>query len=98
VGTFEVVEKTLNGYLARKEADRCLWCDYRRFTVELDFEGCKECGYCLKVCSMGVFGQGSSFNARGYRPLEVKNPENCVGCMKCFFSCPDFCIEIKGAE
>jgi thioredoxin reductase/NAD-dependent dihydropyrimidine dehydrogenase PreA subunit len=98
VGTFEVVEKTLNGYLARKEADRCLWCDYRQFTVELDFEGCKECGYCLKVCSMAVFGPGSSFNARGYRPLEVKNPENCVGCMKCFFSCPDFCIEIKGAE
>ena len=98
VGTFEVVEKTLNGYLARKEADRCLWCDYRQFTVELDFEGCKECGYCREVCHMGVFGPGSSFNAKGYRPLEVKNPGNCVGCMKCFYSCPDFCIEIKGAE
>ncbi len=97
-GTFEVVEKTLNGYLARKEADRCLWCDYRQFTVELDFEACKECGYCREVCHMGVFGQGTRFNAKGYRPLEVKNPDSCVGCMKCFWSCPDFCIEIKGAE
>lgn len=97
-GNFEVVEKTLNGYLARKEADRCLWCDYRQFTVELDIEGCKECGYCAKVCKMGVFAQGSGFNAKGYRPFEVKNPMNCVGCMKCFYNCPDFCIDIKGVE
>ncbi|MHB8835053.1 MAG: FAD-dependent oxidoreductase [Candidatus Methylomirabilia bacterium] len=97
-GNFEVVEKTLNGYLARKEADRCLWCDYRRFIVDLDGEGCKECGYCVKVCSMGVFAAGNKFNAKGYRAFEVKHPENCVGCMKCFYNCPDFCIEIKGAE
>lgn len=95
---FNVVEKTLNPYLARKEADRCLWCDYRQFSVELDFEGCKECGYCRNVCHMDVFEPGTRFNARGYRPMEVKNPRNCVGCMKCFYSCPDFCIEIKGAE
>lgn len=97
-GNFEVVEKTLNGYLARKESDRCLWCDYRQFNVELDFEGCKECGYCMKVCKMGVFSQGPRFNAKGYRSFEVKNPRNCVGCMKCFYNCPDFCIEIKGVE
>lgn len=97
-GNFEVVEKTLNSYLARKEADRCLWCDQRLFTVDLDFESCKECGYCMKICKMGVFARGEQFNAKGYRPYEAKNPENCVGCMKCFYGCPDFCIEIKGAE
>jgi len=95
---FNVVEKTLNPFLARKEADRCLWCDYRQFTVDLDFEGCKECGYCRNVCRMEVFAPGTRFNAKGYRPMEVKNPKNCVGCMKCFYSCPDFCIEIKGVE
>jgi formate dehydrogenase (NADP+) beta subunit len=98
VNNFAVVEKTLNPFLARKEADRCLWCDYRSFNVELDFEGCKECGYCKNVCSMDVFMPGKQFNTKGYRPFEVKNPQNCVGCMKCFYSCPDFCIEIKGAE
>ncbi len=97
-GNFDVVEKTLNGYLARKEADRCLWCDHRKFVVELDLEGCKECGYCAKVCKMGVFTQSSRFNIKGYCPFEVKEPQNCVGCMKCFYNCPDFCIEIKGAE
>ncbi|MCL4475753.1 MAG: FAD-dependent oxidoreductase [Nitrospirae bacterium] len=98
VNNFDVVEKTLNSFLARKEADRCLWCDYRQFDVELDFEGCKECGYCREVCHMDVFAQGSRFNAKGYRAYVVKNPQNCVGCMKCFYSCPDFCIEIKGVE
>ncbi|MCL5024035.1 MAG: FAD-dependent oxidoreductase, partial [Nitrospirae bacterium] len=98
VNNFEVVEKTLNDYLARKEADRCMWCDYRQFEVELDFEACKECGYCSEVCHMGVFAPGKRFNAKGYRPYEVVNPQNCVGCMNCFWSCPDFCIEIKEVE
>lgn len=98
VNNFDVVEKTLNSYSASKEADRCLSCDYRQFDVELDFEGCKECGYCLSVCHMDVFSPGARFNAKGYRALEVKHPANCVGCMKCFYSCPDFCMEIKGAE
>lgn len=98
INNFDVVEKTLNPYMARKEADRCLWCDYRQFVVELDFEACKECGYCREVCHMNVFDQGDGFNAKGYRPFVATNPQNCVGCMKCFYSCPDFCIEIKGAE
>lgn len=97
VNSFDVVEKTLNPNLASREAERCLSCDYRQFDVELDFEGCKECGYCLSVCHMDVFSPGARFNAKGYRAFEVKHPANCVGCMKCFYSCPDFCMEIKGA-
>jgi formate dehydrogenase beta subunit len=97
VNSFNVVEQTLNPYSASREAERCLSCDYRQFEVELDFEACKECGYCLSVCHMDVFSPGARFNTKGYRALEVKNPENCVGCMKCFYSCPDFCMEIKGA-
>ncbi|MEW6334895.1 MAG: FAD-dependent oxidoreductase [Thermodesulfobacteriota bacterium] len=95
VNSFDVVEKTLNPYTASREADRCLSCDYRQFDVELDFEGCKECGYCLHVCHMDVFTPGARFNAKGYRVFEARNPANCVGCMKCFYSCPDFCVEIK---
>jgi len=98
VNNFDMVEKTLNPYTASREAERCLSCDYRQFDVELDFEGCKECGYCLSVCHMDVFSPGARFNEKGYRALEVKHPANCVGCMKCFYSCPDFCMEIKGDD
>jgi NADPH-dependent glutamate synthase beta subunit-like oxidoreductase/NAD-dependent dihydropyrimidine dehydrogenase PreA subunit len=97
VNNFDVVESTLNPCSASREAGRCLSCDYRQFDVELDFEGCKECGYCLSVCHMDVFSPGTRYNEKGYRAFEVKQPANCVGCMKCFYSCPDFCLEIKGA-
>lgn len=97
VNNFDVVEKTLTPYSANREAERCLSCDYRQFEVALDFEACKECGYCLNVCHMDVFSPGTRYNEKGYRALEVKHPANCVGCMKCFYSCPDFCMEIKGA-
>jgi NAD-dependent dihydropyrimidine dehydrogenase PreA subunit len=70
----------------------------KEFIVQLDFEACKECGYCLDVCESDVFSPGSNFNAKGYRAMEVRNPQNCIGCMKCFYNCPDFCIEIKGVE
>ncbi|MEJ2183829.1 MAG: FAD-dependent oxidoreductase [Nitrospirota bacterium] len=95
---FEVVEQTLKDYVAREEARRCLSCDRREFEVLLDPEACKECGYCRAVCRMGVFEAGSEFNKKGYRPFKVVNPQNCVGCMKCFYTCPDFCIEVKGAN
>ena len=80
------------------ECSSCEKTKKKEFTVELDFEACKECGYCLDVCENEVFSPGSKFNPKGYRPMEVKNPENCIGCMKCFYNCPDFCITIKGVE
>ena len=95
---FDVVERTLNPHLTKQEANRCLSCDYRQFRIELDFEACKECGYCRKVCHMDVFAPEERFNAKGYRPMVVMNPQYCVGCMKCFYSCPDFCIDVEGVE
>ncbi len=66
-----------------------------KFEVELDYEACKECGYCRDVCKKEVFDQGDDFNVKGYRPMKARNQENCIGCMLCFYNCPDFCIEIK---
>ena len=81
----------------RAEASRCLSCDARKFDVVLNTERCKECGYCAEVCSVGAFRPRSTFNVKGYRPMEVKSSDHCVGCFKCFFSCPDFAIDIKEA-
>jgi len=69
--------------------------------VEVDFNGCKACGYCKEVCGMGIFNKSQSFNDRGYQPMEVTGSDRCVGCRKCFFICPDFSISIAkvgGAE
>ncbi|MBW1998121.1 MAG: FAD-dependent oxidoreductase [Deltaproteobacteria bacterium] len=92
---FEQVELGLSDEQIVSESNRCLSCDVRRFEVTLNTENCKECGYCAEVCGMGVFAPADFFNSKGYRPLVVKSSQWCCGCFKCFFSCPDFAIDIK---
>jgi formate dehydrogenase beta subunit len=91
---FDQVEKGLDEQAIDAEADRCLNCDARRFEVVLNIENCKECGYCIEACGVGTFGPASVFNTKGYRPAEVKSSNWCVGCFKCYFSCPDFAIDV----
>lgn len=67
----------------------------KRYLVTVDREACKECGYCIEVCPREVFSQTDSFNAKGYRPVQVQSVESCIGCKRCFFACPDFAIDVK---
>jgi NADPH-dependent glutamate synthase beta subunit-like oxidoreductase len=94
---FDQVERGLSKEQIQAETSRCLNCDARQFEVKLNIESCKECGYCAEVCAMDVFGPADFFNAKGYRPEEVKSAKWCCGCFKCFFSCPDFAIDVKEA-
>jgi len=61
----------------------------------LNTENCKECGYCVEVCGVDTFGPADFFNAKGYRPMQSKSSDRCVGCLKCYYACPDFAIDIK---
>lgn len=91
---FDQVEKGLVDQGIAAEAGRCLNCDARQFEVVLNIENCKECGYCIEACDVGTFGPAAVFNTKGYRPAEVKSSDWCVGCFKCYFSCPDFAIDV----
>ncbi|UCD59161.1 MAG: FAD-dependent oxidoreductase, partial [Candidatus Hydrogenedentota bacterium] len=92
--SFQPVELEITGELAMGEAERCRSCDARQFEVEVHVEGCKECGYCVEVCGLDVFEPAERFNRRGYRPVLAAHRERCVGCMLCFYACPDFSIDI----
>lgn len=94
---FDQVELPMSPEQVRAEASRCLSCDARTFEVVLTTERCKECGYCAEVCGVSTFGPAATFNAKGYRPMEVKSSDHCVGCFKCFFACPDFAIDVREA-
>jgi len=92
---FDQVELPMADTAIKAEAKRCLQCDARLFEVVLDVENCKECGYCAEVCGVETFGPAELFNTKGYRPMEVKSPDWCVGCFQCYFSCPDFAIGVR---
>jgi NAD-dependent dihydropyrimidine dehydrogenase PreA subunit len=68
------------------------------YSIELDPVGCKACGYCKIVCPKGVYEQGREINSRGYKYFYPVNSESCIGCMRCFYICPDFCLEVKPIE
>lgn len=91
---FDAVELGFTADAAVQEAGRCLNCDARRFEVILYGDSCKDCSYCAEVCGLDVFAPAETFNAKGYRPMEVRHPERCVGCRLCYYACPDFAIDI----
>jgi len=92
--SFLPVELGLTDELAIKEAERCRSCDARQYDVEVHVDGCKECGYCIEVCGLDVFDLAEKPDKRGYRPVLAGHSKRCVGCMLCFFACPDFSIDI----
>jgi NAD-dependent dihydropyrimidine dehydrogenase PreA subunit len=89
------VEESYDQRQALAEARRCLACDARKVEVRVNAEHCKECGYCAEVCAIGAFAPADRFNAKGYRPMVCKSSDWCVGCMKCFYACPDFAIDVQ---
>ncbi len=40
--------------------------------VKIDFDCCKECGYCIKFCPKGVLSKGTKVNKKGYYPPVVE--------------------------
>jgi NADPH-dependent glutamate synthase beta subunit-like oxidoreductase len=93
--SFSLVEKGYSRNAAQREAARCLGCDQVTHSVTVDLAACKACGYCRDACSLGVFQRSKSFNERGYQPMEATAGDRCVGCLRCFYACPDFAISVE---
>ena len=53
---------------------------------------CKGCGFCIEFCPRKVLERAEHYNAKGYHPPEVADPEACVLCGFCELVCPDFAI------
>ena len=69
-------------------------------TVLVDVDRCKGCELCTTVCPQGVLHMGKQhFNARGYRPVELVDPEGkCTGCTLCALICPDVVLTVYRLE
>lgn len=67
--------------------------------IEVDAERCKGCGLCVPVCPQGVIEMADWFNAKGYQPAELVDPEGkCTGCLLCAVICPEAAITVYRAE
>ena len=95
LGSFALVEQAYDEATAISEASRCLSCDLLAYDTHVDAALCKDCGYCKEVCGLDVFARSEDFNASGYRPYVAVRTENCIGCLRCLYVCPDFAIRIR---
>ena len=56
---------------------------------------CKGCEFCAMVCPYNLISFSSSFNANGFRPAVLVDPEQkCTGCMLCAMICPEAGITV----
>lgn len=67
----------------------------RKGRIVVDEEMCKGCELCTTVCPYDLIHLGSHFNAKGYRPATLVDPQGrCTGCTLCAMICPDVAITV----
>jgi 2-oxoglutarate ferredoxin oxidoreductase subunit delta len=66
-----------------------------RGRIVVDEPLCKGCELCTTVCPYNLIRMAEQYNARGYRPAVLHDPEqHCTGCMLCGMICPDAVITV----
>ena len=61
-----------------------------RGRVLIDTDRCKGCGLCVGVCPAHILRLAEGvYNAKGYAPVVVTEPQACTGCAMCAAICPD---------
>jgi 2-oxoglutarate ferredoxin oxidoreductase subunit delta len=66
----------------------------KKFHIKADRERCKACYICLENCPKNVFEKDDGFNSKGYQPIRVARPQDCIGCRSCTIVCPDIVFEL----
>jgi 2-oxoglutarate ferredoxin oxidoreductase subunit delta len=66
-----------------------------RGRIVVDEEMCKGCELCTTVCPYHLISMADHYNAKGYRPAVLVDPEGrCTGCTLCAMMCPDAVITV----
>ncbi|HEY71576.1 MAG TPA: 4Fe-4S dicluster domain-containing protein [Anaerolineae bacterium] len=64
--------------------------------IEINEALCKGCTLCTLNCPKEILHMAQDrFNAKGYRPVEIIDPEGqCTGCSICAIICPEAAITV----
>jgi 2-oxoglutarate ferredoxin oxidoreductase subunit delta len=62
--------------------------------VWVNTSNCKACDICVAVCPSGVLGMVYEPTSTLGAMISIDYPEDCIGCMECELSCPDFAIYV----
>ncbi len=66
-----------------------------RGTIEVEELRCKGCELCVSVCNKNVIEMAPYFNAKGYHPAMLVDPDGaCTGCLLCSTICPEAAITV----
>ena len=66
-----------------------------RGRIEINEAMCKGCEFCAMVCPYNLIDFSDSYNANGYRPAILVDPDQrCTGCMLCAMICPEAGITV----
>ncbi len=55
---------------------------------------CKACDICVSVCPAGVLAMRPEAKSTLGAMIEIVALEDCIGCMECELTCPDFAIYV----
>ena len=70
-----------------------------RGVVTVIADRCKECEFCVHYCPQEVLEISPTYNAKGYRPVRVKDSkrDECIACRFCQDVCPEYAIFVEEA-
>lgn len=68
------------------------------FTITVDENRCKGCGYCKEMCPKDVFEFEGKLNVAGYSVSSAKHLDRCIGCNTCVMTCPDLALTLSENE
>lgn len=65
-----------------------------RLTFEEEL--CKGCGLCVAACPKHILELSNThLNQKGYAPVRLTRPDECIGCAACATMCPDCVITVE---